>query len=274
MPELPEVEVLRRSLAPRLIGERITAVEVSNAALREPVDAGRLGAAVRGRKVLGLRRRSKYLLIDLEGGNTLVIHLGMSGRLTLAAADTPPEAHEHVVFRLSSGAKLRFRDPRRFGLIFAAPTDSLAADRHFVELGVEPLSADFSGRTLAAAAKGRRGPVKAFLMDASVVVGVGNIYASEALFQAGIHPLRSVARISAARWERLAAAVRAVLEGAIAEGGTTLNDFTDGEGNSGYFQVSLAVYDREGQRCRRCSGGIRRKVLSNRSTYYCPRCQT
>ncbi|HEX4952878.1 MAG TPA: bifunctional DNA-formamidopyrimidine glycosylase/DNA-(apurinic or apyrimidinic site) lyase [Thermoanaerobaculia bacterium] len=274
MPELPEVEVLRRSLASRLTGERITAVEVRNTALREPVDPAELDAAVRGRRVLQLRRRSKYLLIDLEGGHTLVIHLGMSGRLTLAGVNQPPEAHEHLVFRLASGNKLRFRDPRRFGLVFAAPTASLDADRHFAELGIEPLTDTFSGEVLAAAAKGRRGPVKAFLMDASVVVGVGNIYASEALFAAGIHPLRSVARISSARWQSLATAVRVVLERAIAEGGTTLNDFTDGEGNSGYFQVSLAVYDREGQRCRRCSGIIRRKVLGNRSTYYCPRCQT
>jgi formamidopyrimidine-DNA glycosylase len=273
MPELPEVEVLRRSLEPHLVGDRIERVVVTNAALREPVRTRELARRVTGRTVEGLRRRSKYLLIDLEGGQTLVVHLGMSGRLTLVPAGTPPEPHEHVAFHLRSGRRLRFRDPRRFGVVFAVPTHKLERDPHFAALGVEPLEHGFSGEVLRGSAAGRRGPVKAFLMDAGVVVGVGNIYATEALFRAGIHPARSVARISAQRWERLAEAVVAVLRQAITQGGTTLNDFADGEGRSGYFQVSLAAYDREGEPCIACGEPVRRLVQSGRSTYYCRRCQ-
>jgi formamidopyrimidine-DNA glycosylase len=273
MPELPEVEVLRRSLEPHLVGDRIERVEVRNAALREPVETARLRRAVQGRRVTALRRRSKYLLIDLEGGRTVTVHLGMSGRLTLVPAKTSREPHEHVAFHLRSGRRLRLRDPRRFGLVFALPTADLTVDPHFAHLGVEPLEPGFSGEVLARAAAGRRGSVKAFLMDAQVVVGVGNIYASEALHRAGIHPARAVSRISPERWERLAEAVVAVLRQAIDEGGTTLNDFADGEGRSGYFQVSLSVYDREGAPCRTCGGPVRRLVQSGRSTYYCPRCQ-
>ncbi len=273
MPELPEVEVLRRSLEPHLVGDRIERVEVLNPALREPVETARLRRAVQGRQVTALRRRSKYLLIDLEGGRTVAIHLGMSGRLTLVPAAAPRELHEHVAFHLRSGRRLRLRDPRRFGLVFALPAADLAADPHFAHLGVEPLESGFSGELLAGAAAGRRGPVKAFLMDAQVVVGVGNIYASEALYRAGIHPARSVSRISAERWERIAASVVAVLRQAISQGGTTLNDFADGEGRSGYFQVSLSVYDREGSPCLACGRPVRRLVQSGRSTYYCPRCQ-
>lgn len=273
MPELPEVEVLRRSLLPHLVGDRIERVVVANPALREPVDTARLRRAVKGREVLGLRRRSKYLLIDLEGGWTVVVHLGMSGRLTLAPGDAPEEPHEHVAFHLRSGRRLRLRDPRRFGLVFAVPTAEMETDPHFAHLGAEPLEPGFSGDTLARAAERRRGPVKAFLMDASVVVGVGNIYASETLHRAGVHPARSVARISRARWERVAESAMAVLRQAITQGGTTLNDFADGEGNSGYFQVSLSVYDREGEPCRTCGRPVRRIVQSNRSTYFCPQCQ-
>lgn len=273
MPELPEVEVLRRSLEPHLIGDVVERVEVSNPALREPVDIARLRRAARGREVAALRRRSKYLLIDLDGGWTVVVHLGMSGRLTLVPAETPPEPHEHVAFHLRSGRRLRLRDPRRFGVVFAVKTAELDADPHFARLGPEPLDPGFSGETLARAAAGRRGPVKAFLMDAGVVVGVGNIYASESLHRAGVHPGRSVARISGGRWQRLAESAMAVLRQAISQGGTTLNDFADGEGNSGYFQVSLNVYDREGEPCPACGRPVRRIVQAGRSTFYCPGCQ-
>jgi formamidopyrimidine-DNA glycosylase len=273
VPELPEVEVLRRSLIPRLLGQRIVGVEVANAALRQPVDVEGLREAATGRRVSGLGRRGKYLLIGLESQTTLVIHLGMSGRLTLVPGAEPPEKHEHVAFHLESGERLRFRDPRRFGLVLARPTADLLASRPFRDLGPEPLAGGLGGDTLAAAAARRSGPVKTFLMDGRVVVGVGNIYACEALHRAGIHPKRSVARISKGRWELLAGAVRETLEAAIGEGGTTLNDFADGEGNSGYFQVSLAVYDRESQRCPRCGAAIRRIVQSGRSTFYCGGCQ-
>ena len=273
MPELPEVEVLRRSLEPLLVGQRIEGLRVRNAALREPLDRARLGRSVRGRRITALRRRAKYLLVDLERGRTLAVHLGMSGRLTLVAAEAPVQPHEHVAFALAGGRRLAFRDPRRFGLVLALPTSELEADRHFASLGIEPLGAGFSGEALAGLARGRRAPVKAFLMDARLVVGVGNIYASEALHRAGIHPRRSVARISRRRWHSLAAAVRATLGQAISEGGTTLNDFADGEGRTGYFQVSLAVYGRDGEACHRCGRGVRRIVMGGRSTFYCPGCQ-
>jgi len=273
MPELPEVEVLRRSLEPHLVGEEVARVEVRSPALREPLDRASLDRGVAGRRIESLGRRAKYLLVDLSGGSTLAVHLGMSGRLTLAPADAAPEPHEHLAIHLASGKKLRLRDPRRFGLAFALPTAELPADRHFAHLGIEPLSEGFSGEALARAARGRRGPVKVFLMDATAVVGVGNIYACEALFRAGVHPGRSVARISRPRWDRLADSVVAVLSQAIAEGGTTLNDFRNGSGESGYFQVSLAVYGREGDPCLGCGTPVRRSVHSNRGTFYCPRCQ-
>ena len=277
MPELPEVEVLRRSLEPRLLGRRIERVEVRSPALREPLDRRSL-RRLAGRRIERLGRRAKYLLIDLEGASTLVIHLGMSGRFTVVPADAPVERHEHLAFHLdasgrSGGPRLRLVDPRRFGLAFALPAGALETDRHFAHLGVEPLGDDLTADYLRHRARGRRGPIKAFLMDAGVVVGVGNIYASEALWRARVHPRRSVARISAATWERLTAAVRGVLGRAIEEGGTTLNDFTDGEGNAGYFQVSLAAYGREDEPCRRCERPLRRIVQSNRSTFYCPGCQ-
>jgi formamidopyrimidine-DNA glycosylase len=272
VPELPEVEVLRRSLEPRLAGRRIERVELRAPALREPLDRRALRSQ-EGRRIGAVRRRGKYLLIDLEGGSTLVVHLGMSGRLTLVPERAPREPHEHVAWRLDDGERLRLRDPRRFGLVFAAPTLGLESDRHFAHLGREPLDPPLTGAALARLARGLRAPVKAFLMDATRLVGVGNIYATEALHRAGIHPARSVARLSAERWRRLARAVVAVLRQAIREGGTTLNDFADGAGRSGEFQVSLAVYDREGEPCLRCGAAVRRLVQSNRSSYYCPRCQ-
>ncbi len=273
MPELPEVEVLRRSLEPLLGGDAVERVEVRSPALREPLDREGLEEHLAGRTIERLERRAKYLLIEVTGGSTLVVHLGMSGRLTLAPGGAEPEPHEHLVLRLASGRKLRFRDPRRFGLAFALPTEAVPDDRHFAHLGVEPLSEGFSGETLRELARGRRGPVKTFLMDATAVVGIGNIYVCEALFRAGVHPNRSVARISRERWDRIAGAVVEVLSQAIEEGGTTLNDFRNGAGESGYFQVSLDVYGGEGEPCPRCTSPIRRAVHSNRSTFYCPRCQ-
>lgn len=273
MPELPEIEVLRQSLEPLIVGDTIARVEVWNGSLREPVDALNLERLTTGRTILCLRRRAKYLLMDLEGATTLVTHLGMSGRLTLVPGTVPREPHEHVAFYLTSGNRIRLRDHRRFGLVIALKTAALGEDKHFRHLGIEPLANGFSGEQLRERARLRRAPVKSFLMDGRIVVGVGNIYASEALYRAGIHPTRSVARISPARWQRLADSIRQTLAQAVSEGGTTLNDFTDGRGRQGLFQVSLAVYDREGESCRRCGGSIRRIVQNGRSTYYCPGCQ-
>ena len=272
MPELPEVEVLRQSLEPLVLGATIESVRVWNPDLRETVNRQRLSAC-RGERIVAVRRRAKYLLLDLSGGRTLVIHLGMSGRLTLVPANSARQPHEHVGFRLDSGQRLRFRDTRRFGLVLLLATEDLPSDPHLVHLGLEPLDGDLNGRFLQERAAGRRAPVKSFLMDGRILVGVGNIYAAEALHRAGIHPARSVARISTRRWDRLAEAIRETLSAAIEQGGTTLNDFADALGESGYFSVSLSVYDREGQACPRCRRGVRRIVQSGRSTFYCPGCQ-
>jgi formamidopyrimidine-DNA glycosylase len=272
MPELPEVEVLRRSLDPYVVGAAIESVRVWNTNLREPVRPRSLWAC-KGRVIQATRRRAKYLLLDLEGGRTVVIHLGMSGRLTLASAQAPTERHEHVSIFLDSGFRLRFSDARRFGLVFVQATERLDADPHFAHLGLEPLDGTLDGEVLRGLARGRRAPVKSFLMDGRQVVGIGNIYAAEALYRAGIHPRRSVARIAAARWHLLARAVVETLGDAVEQGGTTLNDFADAMGQSGYFKVSLSVYDRAAEPCRRCGRKIRRIVQSGRSTFYCPGCQ-
>lgn len=272
MPELPEIEVLKRSLEPRLVGRRVLEVRIHSPALREPLDRRGL-RSLAGRRIERLGRRSKYLLVEVERGATLVIHLGMSGRLTLAPAAAEREAHEHLSFGLDGDERLRLRDPRRFGVAFVAPTAGLERDRHFLHLGAEPLAPALTGAQLGGLAKGRRGPVKSFLMDGRLLVGVGNIYATEALHRAGIHPARSVARIGAERWERLAGAVVFVLGRAIEEGGTTLNDFADGAGREGEYQESLAVYGRAGEPCPACGAAVRRIVQGGRSSFYCPRCQ-
>jgi len=267
------VEVLRRSLEPRLIGRCVQRVEVHDGRLREKTSKRRLEARLIGRRVVSLRRRAKYLLNDLSGDETLVVHLGMSGRLSLLPAALERQDHEHVSIYLDGEQRLAFRDPRRFGLLLALPTATLADDRRFRHLGLEPLGGELTGAELRRLAAGRRGPVKNFLMNCSLLVGVGNIYASEALFEAGIHPARSVARIAPPRWDRLAEAVRGVLGRAIEQGGTTLNDFQDADGQEGYFQVVLAAYGRAGEPCRRCGRSIRRIVQAGRSTFYCPDCQ-
>jgi formamidopyrimidine-DNA glycosylase len=273
MPELPEVEVLRRSLESELVGARVCSVGVRSEALREPLDSTALQWALTDHRIMGLRRRAKYLLIDMASGWTAVVHLGMSGRLTLEDRGVVMDRHDHVVIALDSGWDLRFRDPRRFGLFLVLPTEDLEGDRHFSHLGEEPLGGELSPGRLIHLAKGRRGPVKNFLMNQRVVVGIGNIYASEALLRAGIHPKRSVARISGKRWAVLVESVQATLTDALRAGGTTLNDYTDGKGASGLFQVELSVYGREGQPCRSCAGKIRRIVQAGRSTFYCPGCQ-
>jgi formamidopyrimidine-DNA glycosylase len=273
MPELPEVETVRRSLHTTLVGRRFDAVEVRDHRLRRPVDEVRLRRGVCGRRVEDLTRRGKYLLIHLEGEQRLLIHLGMSGRLLLVPASTPLEPHVHVCFDVEGDLHLRFRDPRRFGVVEAMDSSSINTDPRLSQLGVEPLSRACTARYFYERSRGRKRPVKNFLMDARQVVGVGNIYANEALFLAGIHPQRAAGRVSAPGWERLSRAVKRVLRDAIRQGGTTLNDFRDANGEAGYFQVFLRVYGREGEKCRRCGGAIRRRVLAGRSSFYCCGCQ-
>lgn len=272
MPELPEVEVLRRSLEPLCCGRRIDRAEVLEPRLREPV-APDFAQVLTGRSTEALERRAKYLLLHLSDRMTLMVHLGMSGRLLWTAQGEETRKHDHWYLKLDDGSQLTYRDIRRFGLARLVPTPGLARDDKLRHLGIEPLSAEFDGAWLRGRADGRRRRMKEFLMDQTVVVGVGNIYASEALHCAGVHPRRKVSRTAPATWDRVAEAVRVTLERAIDAGGSTLNDFRNGLGDRGYFQVEHAVYDRSGEPCRRCGASIRRAVQGGRSTFYCPGCQ-
>ena len=276
MPELPEVETTLRGITPALLDRKIADIKVRNPALRIPVVRSIQHA--RGRSVVGLRRRAKYLLLDtppLENGQPeggLMIHLGMSGSLRITDPATAPRKHDHVELVMDSGACLRFNDPRRFGIFtwWDAPAEDHSLIAH---LGPEPLGPDFSGQYLYTRSRGLRVAVKNFIMNSHVVVGVGNIYASEALHLAGIHPSRPAGRISLARYEVLDQVIREVLESAIRQGGTTLRDFTAPDAQPGYFAQDLRVYDRAGKACFKCGGEIRRKVLGQRATYFCVGCQ-
>ncbi|SEP14434.1 bifunctional DNA-formamidopyrimidine glycosylase/DNA-(apurinic or apyrimidinic site) lyase [Aquisalimonas asiatica] len=270
MPELPEVETTRRGVEPHVAGHTITDVIVRDARLRWPVAAD-LPERLRGRRVGGVDRRAKYLLFRTQP-DTLILHLGMSGSLRVVEAGTPPEAHAHVDVLLESGQVLRYVDPRRFGSLHLAPGDG-EAHPLLARLGPEPLGDAFTGAWLHARARGRRQAVKAFIMDAATVVGVGNIYAAEALFRAGIHPARAAGRVGRARYDRLAEAIRAVLGDAIEAGGTTLRDFVGSGGSPGYFRQSLAVYGRAGASCPVCGTMLRLMRVGQRSTCYCPACQ-
>jgi formamidopyrimidine-DNA glycosylase len=279
MPELPEVESLRLSLEPLLLGRRFDAVRVRDTRLRRPVDRRTLGRDLRGARVQALSRRAKYLLVHLDRPQMLVVHLGMSGQLLALPRHTRLDPHDHVLLGVASVSptaapqELRYRDPRRFGMVLTLPEATWRQHPLFRHLGPEPLEAEFGGELLAERARGSRRPVKNFIMDAQVVVGVGNIYASEALHAAGIHPTRPAGRISAARWDRLAVEIKRLLRQSIARGGTTLSDYRDAEGRRGSNQGALVVYGREGEPCEGCGAAIRRRVQQNRSTFYCPRCQ-
>ena len=269
MPELPEVEVTCRGIAPHLVGRTIAGVTVREPRLRWPIpDAVR---SLAGRVVRQVRRRGKYLLLDCGEGH-LILHLGMSGSLRMVAAGTPPGKHDH--FDLGVGGQLlRLRDPRRFGAVLwtAQAPEEHPLIRH---LGIEPLSRALDGRRLHALTRGHRAAIKQFLMDGRRVVGVGNIYASESLFLAAIHPRTSAGRLSAQRSARLARAIKTTLRAAIRAGGSSLRDFVGSDGAPGYFQRRAWVYGREGQDCRRCGSQIRRIVQGQRATYYCPGCQS
>ncbi|BCX82298.1 formamidopyrimidine-DNA glycosylase [Methylomarinovum caldicuralii] len=269
MPELPEVETTRRGLEPHLRGRRIVSVRVRQPRLRWPVADG-LAGQVCGQTIRALQRRGKYLLLQLETGH-LIVHLGMSGSLRLTDTATFGK-HDHVIFTLDDGRSLVLRDPRRFGAVlwWPGPVEDHPLLR---DLGPEPLSPDFDGAWLYRRSRGSRRAVKQFLMDQHVVAGIGNIYANEALFAAGIDPRRPAGRIGRRRYDCLAAAVKAVLERAIVQGGTTLRDFVNDKGQPGYFQLALQVYGREGQPCPRCHTPIERITLGQRATYLCPRCQ-
>ncbi len=270
MPELPEVETTRRGVEPHVLGRHVMAVQVHNRRLRWPVPAA-LARELPGCRIEAVERRAKYLLFRADQHH-LLIHLGMSGRLRVLPAEHPRQPHDHLDILLDSGQMMRLNDPRRFGCALWLKGDPL---KHplLKSLGPEPFSTDFSGDQLFTRARGRSAPVKNFLMDGHIVVGVGNIYASEALFRAGIHPLRAAGHITRARYARLADTVREVLAEAIRQGGTTLRDYVGVDGGSGYFQQQLNVYDRAGQPCPRCAAPVRQRVIGQRSSFYCGRCQ-
>ena len=269
MPELPEVEVTRLSFASRIAGARIQSV-VLGKPLRWPL--GCEPQLLVGQQIVGVRRRGKYLLVDLQGG-LLLVHLGMSGSLAFSAHAGPAGKHDHFDLHTSQGL-LRLNDPRRFGAVVFAPTqNSPQAQKLLGKLGVEPLGDGFDLATFCALIKKRRAPIKQALLAGDVVVGVGNIYASEALFLAGIRPTTRCARVSRARLALLHQAVRSVLTRAVEKGGSTLRDFSNAQGESGYFQLEAAVYGRAGQPCRVCGSVVRAIRQGQRSTFYCPSCQ-
>lgn len=269
MPELPEVETSRRGIAPWVESQHVRAVVIRDRRLRWPVP-DEIDRELPGQEILSVRRRAKYLLFETPRG-TAIMHLGMSGSVRIISSDEPAGKHDHVDICFGSGKSLRFRDPRRFGsLLWSKDPYQHALLRN---LGPEPLSSAFDGAYLREKARGRKVCIKQFIMNASVVVGVGNIYASEALFIAGIHPKRGAGRISTGRILGLAEAIKQVLQQAIDAGGTTLNDFVGGDGEPGYFQQKLNVYGRDGETCRHCKTLISAVVLGQRSTFYCKRCQ-
>ena len=286
MPELPEVETVRRGLVPAMEGKRIARAEVRRADLRWPFPP-RMAERLTGARVNRLRRRSKYLLADLDTGETLLVHLGMTGRMTVSGIEAPwvpgrfhhdhplPEKHDHVIFDMGDGARVTFNDARRFGAMDLMATTRAEDHPLLAALGPEPLGNAFNADLLVERLAGRKGPIKALLLDQRLVAGLGNIYVSEALHRAGIHPERAGGRIGRGRLERLAQEIRAVLAEAIEAGGSSLRDYRQADGELGYFQHSFRVYDRAAAPCPTpgCGGTIRRIVQAGRSSYYCPACQ-
>jgi formamidopyrimidine-DNA glycosylase len=268
MPELPEVETTRRGIAPELSGRSVTGVIIRNGRLRHPIPAD-LDETLAGQPLLAVERRAKYLLFRFPHGS-LLVHLGMSGSLRIVPAELAPEKHDHLDIIFGTQA-LRLRDPRRFGLVLwqagEAPHPLIAG------LGLEPLDGEFDGAWLHKASRGRKTPVKLFLMDAAHVVGIGNIYASESLFRAGIDPTTPVEKLGLRRCERLATCIRETLQDALAAGGSTLRDFVGSNGSPGYFQQQYFAYGRDGEACRQCQTAIRKRIMGQRATFYCPRCQ-
>jgi formamidopyrimidine-DNA glycosylase len=270
MPELPEVEVIRRGLAPLLVGRRFLGIEVGEKRLRQQSSPDELRRWVIGRRLNNLRRRGKYLVFDLEGGVTLLIHLGMTGRLLVGP---PPSSalHVHLVFQIEGGLELVFQDVRRFGQILVYPKRVKPAP--LAQVGAEPFSRKVTPGWLLEQARGRSRPIKNFLLDSRVLAGIGNIYACEILFAAGLHPATPVGRLSLADWDRVLRETRRILRYAIKKGGTTVSNYLNSRGEAGLFQLELLVYGRAGEPCSRCSAPIVRLVQAGRSSFFCPVCQ-
>lgn len=269
MPELPEVETTRSGLEPRLRGKTLAAVKIRDARLRWPIP-GDINARLSGRRLSSIKRRGKYLLFDF-GGLFQLVHLGMSGSLRLVGSDEPPAVHDHVDWLFKDGETLRLRDPRRFGAVLL--TDDPDSHPLLAHLGPEPLTSDFTSEHLHAACRGRKTSIKNLIMDSRIVVGVGNIYASESLFRAGIRPGRAAGRLTRAECTRLVEAIKTTLQNAVNAGGSSLRDYVAADGELGYFQLHTKVYDRTGQPCKACGTPIKKLATGQRSTFYCPVCQ-
>jgi formamidopyrimidine-DNA glycosylase len=273
MPELPEVETVRRGLETPLVGHRLVRVEQRRPDLRWPLP-DRFAERLTGRRVERLTRRAKFILGHLDDGAVWITHLGMSGRMFIRSGEPlPPEKHDHIILHTDSGFSITFQDHRRFGMMDLVAEAALADYPHLRELGPEPLGNAFNADVLSAALAGRKTPIKAALLDQRTVAGLGNIYVCEALYRAGISPRRLAATVAGKRAERLVPAIRDVLNEAIAKGGSTLRDYVQASGELGYFQHSFAVYGREGEDCRGCGSPVQRLVQSGRSTFFCGRCQ-
>jgi formamidopyrimidine-DNA glycosylase len=274
MPELPEVETVRRGLLPALEGRRITRVVTRRPDLRVAFPP-RFAERLTGQRVVSLSRRAKYILAHLDGGEILLVHLGMSGRISIGASGNGEGKHDHVVIETEDGAKIVYTDHRRFGLMTLLSAGEANEHPLLHGLGPEPLSAEFDRSYLSKVLKGKRTPIKSALLDQRIVAGLGNIYVCEALFRAGISPKKLASAVKGPPLSRLVTAIQQVLKDAIAAGGSTLRDYARTDGELGYFQHTFQVYDRKGEKCLRrgCGGRIRRLVQSGRSTFFCPRCQ-
>jgi formamidopyrimidine-DNA glycosylase len=271
MPELPEVEVIRRGLAPLLVGRRFLDVKVGENRLRQQSSPRELRRWLRGRRLKNLRRRGKYLRFDLEGGVTLVIHLGMTGRLLVGPPLPPTLPHVHLVFKMEDGLELVFQDVRRFGQVLVFPPGVEPAP--LAQVGAEPFSRKVTPNWLLTQARGRSRPIKNFLLDARLLAGIGNIYACEILFAAGLHPATPAGRLTLEDWSRVLTETRRILKQSIKKGGTTVANYLNSRGESGLFQLELLVYGRAAEPCRRCGAPILRLVQAGRSTFFCPVCQ-
>ncbi|NPV74285.1 MAG: DNA-formamidopyrimidine glycosylase [Pelotomaculum sp.] len=273
MPELPEVETVRRTLQAKLPGLKITGVEVLLPKVIRSPDLSEFKEKIADRKILNVGRRGKYLLINLSGGYTLAVHLRMTGRLVYCAGDAPPARHTHVIFNLSNGCQLHFADMRQFGRIWLVPTDALDSLKGIKELGVEPLEELFTREFLKKELRRRHARIKPLLLDQTFIAGLGNIYTDEALHRARINPERLATTLTPREITRLYHAIRDVLQEGIENRGTTVRDFIDGNGQAGNYQEFLQVYNREGKPCPRCGDKIAKKKVGGRSSYYCPTCQ-
>ena len=273
MPELPEVEVIKRGLQKHLPGRKVIGSYAGNRKLRLPIPRKDLQCFIQGAEIQAVDRRAKFLLISMDNGAVLLLHLGMTGRLGIFPADVPRAKHDHLRLQLDNQMQLRFNDARRFGFIQVLPPGKNPNRTILAGIGPEPLGKEFTPEYLRCCAAGKNRPLKNFLMDSRVVAGIGNIYACEILFHAGLNPQKKISRVSKKDWEKIVASCRHILQKAIQCGGTTISDFVSASGKTGYFQLELQTYGRQGQPCSCCATPIAKKTMAGRATFFCPECQ-